>query len=232
MGRSHVLVGAVSWLVFAQPVASRLDHPLSTGELAAGTLICGGAALLPDSDHPNSCIAHALGPVSKSITEAVAAIVRGHRKATHYLAAIPVFVGLAWLLCQWKWGTFLLLALMSSWALRLLSEELDHALLGAGEIAAGLLFAWWATSSLAMGPWLYTAVAAGVLAHDLGDLTTKGPIRFLWPLPWKLSLGVYRTGHWFETAMLSPVLAVAVVALLWFQVGDPIVMQLHEQLAR
>lgn len=220
-GRTHVLSGMATWLA-ATGTAAALGVPVDAGTIAVGAGVAGGAALLPDSDHPNAAIAHALGPVSRFICRRVAKLVGGHRKATHYAAAVPVFAGIAWLASELaSWGLFAVVALLTAWGLRLLSEELDNALLGAGEIAAGCAVAWWATAYVDMGWWVFAAVAVGCLAHDLGDLTTKGPIRFLWPLPWRISLGLYRTGHWFERAVVAPVLAVAVVWLGWRQVALP-----------
>lgn len=210
-----------TWLA-ATGTAAALGAPVNVGVIAVGAGIAGGAALLPDCDHPNAAIAHALGPVSRFICRRVAHLVGGHRRATHFAVAVPVFAGIAWLISELAaWGLFAVVALLTAWGLRLMSEELDHALLGAGEIAAGCGVAWWATTHLDMGPWVFAAVAVGVLAHDLGDLTTKGPIRFLWPLPWRISLGWYRTGHWCERVIVAPVLAVAVLWLGWRQVVLP-----------
>ncbi len=85
MARSHVLAGAAGWLAAAPQVAQATGHPLGPGTLAASTVVCAGAALLPDLDHEHGTLAHALGPVSKVATEIIADLSGGHRHATHSL---------------------------------------------------------------------------------------------------------------------------------------------------
>jgi LexA-binding, inner membrane-associated putative hydrolase len=85
MARSHVLAGAAGWLAAAPQVAQATGHPLHPGTLAASTVVCAGAALLPDLDHEHGTLAYALGPVSKVTTEIIADLSGGHRHATHSL---------------------------------------------------------------------------------------------------------------------------------------------------
>jgi len=58
MARSHALLGAAGWLAAAPVVSDAIHQPLDLPALAASTLVCAGAALLPDLDHHDGLIAN------------------------------------------------------------------------------------------------------------------------------------------------------------------------------
>src|SRR5256885_6898424 len=103
MGHTHALSGAAAWLAVT-PLVS--DHALlhqyamslSPTQIAAGTLVCAGAALLPDMDHHDGTIANTFGIVTRLICRFVAWISGGHRHATHSLLfAAGMGAGAWWL---------------------------------------------------------------------------------------------------------------------------------------
>ena len=61
-------------------------NALTPAEFVAGAIICAGAAMLPDLDHPSATIAQTFGPVTWGLSKAVAWLSGGHRDATHSLA--------------------------------------------------------------------------------------------------------------------------------------------------
>ncbi len=218
MGRTHALSGAAGWLALAPQVARATGHPLGPGALAASTVVCAGAALLPDLDHEHGTLAHALGPVSKVATELVADLSGGHRHATHSL----VFGA----------GTGLLaaVALTSRWLLMLvLAGFLAAAAVRALELPRvgwpkAYLLAAMATAAAARwlpGPWAWlpAAVTVGCWLHLAGDLLTPRGCPLLWPLPWRLEVPLLDidTASWRETRLLAPALAVAVLVLGWIR---------------
>src|SRR5215475_9986486 len=84
MGHTHALAGAAAWLGVVPLLA---DHGMrmTPGQVLAGSVVCAGAALLPDLDHHDGSIANAFGPVTHVLCRFVAAVSGGHRHATHSL---------------------------------------------------------------------------------------------------------------------------------------------------
>jgi inner membrane protein len=89
---------------------------------------------------------------------------------------------------------------------------ITHSVVGVGLLSAGLAF----TPRLPM--FCYVAVILGCVVHILGDMLTVSGVPLLWPLERCYRFGWMRTGGFFETEILTPVLAVlatlAPVALL------------------
>src|SRR5690606_39936828 len=56
---------------------------LSPEQVAAGPVVCAGAALLPDIDHHNGRIANTFGPITQHMCKWIGKISGGHRQATH-----------------------------------------------------------------------------------------------------------------------------------------------------
>lgn len=221
MGRNHVLVGMAGWLVAAPPIAAAFGTPLTAGEIAAGTLLCGGTALLPDIDHPNSTVAHTLGPITQGLCSFVGAISGGHRQKTHTLvfAALMGVLTYLLLLLGW-WAVFGLFFICGAWALRLLGPtKLKYSLFGIGipVVAGGL--AWFIADSFPPQWWMVWAVVGGSLLHLAGDIVTKGGVPLFWPIPGRISLGMMRTDGVIEQ-ILTPVLSVLILWLGWAHVNQ------------
>lgn len=90
---THAVGGAFLWLS-GTAVACRFGVDIGPAAVLVGTPIAMGAGQLPDTDHPNSGIAHALGPVSQVICRGVSKVFH-HREETHWAVAVPVWAGLA-----------------------------------------------------------------------------------------------------------------------------------------
>ncbi|WP_433224419.1 metal-dependent hydrolase [Microtetraspora malaysiensis] len=231
MGHSHSLSGAVVWLgvapglaalpaVVAPELASVTTNMLSPTELIAGALVCAGAAMLPDLDHPSATIAQTFGPVTHWLSKGVNVISGGHRHATHSLLfAILMGLGTYFLADNYPIGRDVIVVLMIGLSLRAigigvpgktLTSAVVNIFLTAGVFATFLL--------LGVGyAWLGPAIAVGCLTHIVGDcLTEHGcpvlwPIKGRWVLPYKIG---FKTGKAFEQKVLAPALSLAVVALL------------------
>jgi membrane-bound metal-dependent hydrolase YbcI (DUF457 family) len=65
MGRTHFLNGALVGAVTAFEALPMIGVPAGPMMATACALVVGGAALLPDLDHPNSVAAHSLGPITR-----------------------------------------------------------------------------------------------------------------------------------------------------------------------
>jgi membrane-bound metal-dependent hydrolase YbcI (DUF457 family) len=96
LGRTHVLSAAVVFLA-----AAPLLHTTPAGTVG-GTAVAAAAGLLPDLDHPNSTIAHTLGPITGVLARVVARLSGGHRHGTHSLIGVTAFTLLtAWIVGRW-----------------------------------------------------------------------------------------------------------------------------------
>jgi membrane-bound metal-dependent hydrolase YbcI (DUF457 family) len=232
MGHSHALSGAALWLLAAPGLAALpslggmagdltpvVANMLSPAELIAGALVCAGAAMLPDLDHPHSTIAQTFGPVTWVLSKAVNWLSGGHRHMTHSLFfVVAAGVGAHLLAGRYPIGRDIMVVLLIGLALRAIGIGIPHrtitsALVNAGLTAGMFLF----LHSRDVGYlWLGLAVAIGCLAHVLGDcMTERGcpvlwPLKHKWLLPWKMGL---KTGRAFEVKILGPVLSVVVIGL-------------------
>lgn len=121
MGRNHVrlaaLIGLGAGVVAGLPPAS----------LALFTVQTAGFGVLPDIDHPDSGIAHSMGPVTRGLARLINRMSGGHRKGTHSWFGAACFTYLGFAATALHTG---------SWA---------TPLIGLG-IAAGLLAMGWLTA--------------------------------------------------------------------------------------
>jgi membrane-bound metal-dependent hydrolase YbcI (DUF457 family) len=91
-----------------------------------------GMALIPDLDQCQASASRCLGFISGTVAHVVRAVSGGHRHATHSIAGIGVFTGLAWLACWFrhdlagKIGLGLLLVIAVSSALEALHLTDGH----------------------------------------------------------------------------------------------------------
>jgi inner membrane protein len=82
MAKSHVVIGAATWLAAAPLLHTPALHPVYLALAVAGSL-------LPDIDHPASWVGRRTRPVSTVI-----AAVLGHRGVTHSAVAVVGLVAL------------------------------------------------------------------------------------------------------------------------------------------
>lgn len=212
LGPSHALSGAAAWLAgsWALDYVDRVHQtPL---EIAVGTAVCAGGALLPDLDlsgrvstgQGGATVANTFGRVSlfaAEVVEKVSLFVysvtrtrhdpqrrNGHRTLTHTLP-FTVAVGF---LTTWAcmsggtWAVVGILFFLLGLALRGLFHTWAER---AGWIPITLL-----SAAAAYGTYLYLpagrgypmlGIAAGVgcLVHILGDIITRAGVPILWPIP-------------------------------------------------
>ncbi|MDF5757929.1 metal-dependent hydrolase [Spongiactinospora sp. TRM90649] len=239
MGHTHALTGAVAWLAVAPGLAALpylaessrfvdtgiMAAALTPSELIAGALICAGAAMLPDLDHPSATIAQTFGPVTWALSKAVAWISGGHRGATHSLLfAVGVGFGAHLLANNYPIGRDVLVVLMIGLALRAIGIGIPGKKAASAMVNVGLTVGLYAVfRSLGVQyAWLGLAIGFGSLIHVVGDCCTeKGcpvlwPLRQRWVLPYKIGI---KTGRAFEQKFLAPVLSVAIVGLLYWRLA-------------
>ncbi|WP_250573217.1 metal-dependent hydrolase [Nonomuraea sediminis] len=239
MGHSHAMTGAIAWLALAPALASLpmvtestrfietgiMANALTPAELIAGALVCAGAAMLPDLDHPSATIAHTFGPVTWALAKMVSWVGGGHRGMTHSLAfAVALGFGAHWLAATYPIGRDIMVVLLIGLALRAIGVGIPGNKAGSAMINIGLTAGIFAVLlSLHVGyAWLGMAVAVGCLVHVLGDCMTERGCPVLWPLaykfvlPWKIGI---KTGKTFEQKILAPILSVAIIGLLFWRLA-------------
>ncbi|GGK72652.1 membrane protein [Sphaerisporangium melleum] len=241
MGHTHALSGAAAWLLVAPglvalpgvtalreiPVLGGLAgdltpivaNALSPAELVAGAVVCAGAAMLPDLDHPHATIAQTFGPATWVLSKAVNWLSGGHRHMTHSLLfALAAGFGAHLLADGHPIGRDVLVILMIGLALRAVGIGIPGRTMTSAMVNIGLTAAAFILLRAAQVGylWLGFAIAIGCLAHVIGDcLTERGcpvlwPLRHRWLLPWKIGI---KTGRAFEIKILGPLLSVVVLGL-------------------
>lgn len=198
-GYSHALSGSAAWLAIGSTSSAALGiYDAPPAVTLAGAIICAGAALLPDIDHPSGTIAWSLPSVeavgvtlipspTKALCTGVEAISGGHRHATHSLIGIAAFTGLAWL------STFvafeyhgrsialasavyaILLIAFAVKALGIARSSARHSRRRAGVIGtvvSGILGSW-------VGPWVIALGTAGYVTWELEYRWTWLPLAVL-----------------------------------------------------
>lgn len=189
MGTSHAISGAAVFLAATSSTMGLGLLELSSAERLAGTLVCAGAALLPDADHPNATIAYSF-PGGSIVTGMIGAASGGHRKGLHCLAAIvAVCVGTVLLskltVTPEGWdrelhlGTAIMVMCCAAFAGKVL--HLVRNWFSAWVVGAVIAFVatWFVPTG---GVWLLLAMTLGYATHLAGDLITAGGVPLLWPL--------------------------------------------------
>jgi len=175
MGRHHALLGVTLWTAPAIEVFGvRHWH-----EIAASSIVCGAAAMLPDIDEPGSTVAHVLEPVSGLVSKAMNEFCGGHRQASHSLLAVGIIALIGWGL------TLNHIALAVASALLVLLAFRGLAPVGLRHGVLVVLIAGLAGVAVALGrvnmAWFPIALSAGYTIHLLGDMLTSGGVPLLWP---------------------------------------------------
>ena len=195
MGGHHAASGAAAWIAVTStaPIAFGCYPGVSDIGVMTGTLVCAGAALLPDADHHNGTIANSLPPVSEGLTKLVGHISGGHRNGTHSILGVAAFTALAW-------GAGMLSLETKQFGSVLIGPGIMCVLLVAFAMDAlkltrrGLIWPWVAAVSLAtmiaiFAPeewwWMPFSVGLGCVVHLLGDFLTTMGIPLFWPMPTK-----------------------------------------------
>jgi membrane-bound metal-dependent hydrolase YbcI (DUF457 family) len=234
MGHTHALTGAAAWLAIVPLVTDPAllgEHAvlLTPAQMAAGALVCAGAALLPDIDHHDGGIANTYGFVTQLLCRLVSKISGGHRHATHSLAfAIgagfathevakhafnPPLGGrpLTWVVVSW-WVMLFLVVGLGLRGVGVGFKASDHltGLLNA-VLAAGLVYLMRHLDMRFVG----YAVTLGCLAHVAGDCLTPRGCPVFWPFQWRIGVPlVPRTNGTVERWVVTPFLTLVVVVLV------------------
>lgn len=231
MGRSHALCG----LAFGIGAAGILgDAPLPVRLLVIP--VAGGAALLPDIDHPSSRVARSLGFITVWLARGVAALSLvvyhatrlerdvadrrgGHRTLTHTVPGCVFFgvLDLAATVAHPVAGAAFLALLIG-----LLARGFKA--IGWGFTALGSFLSWWTLAHCPGWLWVWPLVVAlGSLVHVLGDWMTNSGVPLYWPLNrdgkrWELTHApvTFSTGKEIELNVVTPLLWLGVALAVGF----------------
>jgi membrane-bound metal-dependent hydrolase YbcI (DUF457 family) len=224
MWRSHMVIGASSWLATQALAGPVTATPLDWRQRACGTVIAAGGALLCDLDTPTSRLAHSLGPVTRLFARAIGRAFGGHRHGTHSLAFCALVGALSAValsdtrLVHVGAHVTLTVGQLAALVIAYLACALSVALLTglrgvrAGVLTAGLVALGASTPAPAPAGLVSAALTIGCISHLLADLLTPEGIAPLWPISQRrVSLRlIRRTGDHRETLV---VLTVALVTL-------------------
>jgi membrane-bound metal-dependent hydrolase YbcI (DUF457 family) len=211
MGPSHALSGAAGWLAGSLAVQHFAHFHQTPVQLAVGTAMCAGGALLPDMDlsgrvttnQGGATVAHTFGVFSLFVAECVEKLSlgiydltkgrrdphrdNGHRTFTHTL---PFTVGVGFgvfelCLHYGKPAVLGVLFVMFAMALRGMFEKWAHR---AGWVivtlisVAATIGAYEALPAGRGYPILGFALGVGSLLHIVGDMLTRHGCPVLWPM--------------------------------------------------
>ncbi|PSK95796.1 LexA-binding, inner membrane-associated putative hydrolase [Haloactinopolyspora alba] len=200
LAHTHALTGAAAWLALAPVVHA--DRP---AELAGGTVMAAGAALLPDLDHHSGTAAKTWGPITRLIGRVTAWACGGHRKGTHTLLAAAAAGGVTYLAVNHAgWAAVAVVALLVGLALVACEDLIPGRWerFWPANLAASVGLAFAAVATDLDLTWLPAAVAIGWAAHLAGDFVTDGGVPLLAPLTSRrFRLTYLNTGGRWETVV-------------------------------
>lgn len=227
MGRTHAVTGALAFQAAAG------WFPATVPAVLLGTIICTGAALLPDIDHGDATTANTYGPVTRGLSVVVRKVSGGHRNGTHSVLGIGL-TGLSayqavlyqdapgWAGVIAKVWLSVLLILASAGAVRLL--KIDGYADDFAPIPVCLALVWLAPVDLS---WVPLAIMLGMAVHVAGDMLTNGGCPLFWPIkkgkgkrskPARYALGLFKTNGWFENWIVLPLAIIGTVALIGWRI--------------
>jgi membrane-bound metal-dependent hydrolase YbcI (DUF457 family) len=212
LGPSHALSGAATWLAGSLALSTFAHYHQTPLEIAVGTAMCAGGALLPDldlsgrvtTDKGGATVAHTFGVISLFAAECVEKfslgvydltrtrrdprLHNGHRTFTHTLPFnVGVGVGVFELCLHFgKWAVLAVLFLTFAMALRGLFQKWAQRAGWVIVTLAALAGTAWAYERLDGGrgyPMLGIALGVGGIVHLLGDMLTSHGCPILWPIP-------------------------------------------------
>lgn len=234
LGFSHATSGALGWFVAAPVVSNAIGMPLTPQELGIGAVVCAGAALIPDLDHPQATIAWTFGPISRAAAKLTALLAGGHRQGTHSLlfalgfGAFCYLVGTSSIWWHTTTPAMVLLFMLAAFAFRGLNIVPPRVsgtfkglvvLLEALALTLAINFfmpqnginSWW---------WMGLAGAMGAVIHLIGDTLTPEGVPWFYPARWRASIPIIsHTGNVMERAIIAPLMMIGVVYELWIHYG-------------
>ncbi|CAM3701931.1 metal-dependent hydrolase [Nocardiopsis rhodophaea] len=220
MGHSHALSGVVGWMAIV-PVVQGLEFygvrfDLGPGEIIAGSLVCAGAALLPDLDHKSATITTTYGFFTETLSALLNWVFGGHRNGTHSLLFALLMGAMTQALALWsELAVQIFVFLLVGIALQGLGFGMDKNRAAAGIInalgTAGITLALFTAGT--DYSWMGVAVAFGCLLHFIGDIITHMGVPLMWPLSkYRVGQNVgFTTDGPVERKIVTPLLTMAVV---------------------
>jgi membrane-bound metal-dependent hydrolase YbcI (DUF457 family) len=191
MGTAHAVSGAAAWIAVTATALPAIGlYPLTPGAVLLGTVVCAGAALLPDADHHNATIAHSVPVLGDVVADTVEAVSGGHRHGMHSLLAVVGTVAATFGLGMLHWtptgwdhslqlGSALAVMACSAFALKVLTVVRSWLLAWIfGALVAGGILLW---APVQFG-WLPVCIGLGFAVHLIGDALTIEGVPLLWPL--------------------------------------------------
>jgi membrane-bound metal-dependent hydrolase YbcI (DUF457 family) len=214
MWRSHMVVGASSWLAAQTLAGPLLDWPLDSMQRVYGAAVAAGAALLCDMDTPHSRLANTLGCATRLVARLIGRAFGGHRHGTHSLsfcAAIGALSSVTLVhgaIVHITATVTLSVGQLAALVIAYLAAALSlGGLLGLGGARVGALAALLVAAAASTRPpaaLVSAALTIGCISHLLGDLLTPQGIAPLWPFSQRrVSLAVIkRTGDSREALLI------------------------------
>lgn len=209
MGINHATTGAAAWIAVTatSPIFTSGIYPLDPVGVLVGSVVCAGAALLPDADHHNGTIANSVPVVGAVVTSAIGEAAGGHRHGLHSILGIAgVIVGsflLDYIQVTTEWfGTLPMGAGLATVGLIAFAARALKLTRG-GWIMPWILGLIVAAFIVFFAPenlnWLPLAITLGYIVHLIGDSWTVGGIQWFWP--WKPIPPFW----WQQTPILSSI---------------------------
>lgn len=216
MGRTHVLTGIAGGL------GTTYLLTMSVPSAIVGTVLCAGAALVPDLDHKKATITRTFGPITKALSYAVRKISGGHRVGTHSFLGIAVIGVMAQygvmyrdelpariMLC-----TLMCLALGGAIRMLRIPGWIDD--VAPIPVVIGLVC--FTSVPLEIVP---PALMLGCAIHVAGDVITKGGCPLWWPLSHRrVKLALFKTNGKVEHYVVTPVLILVIIVGVFWKLLD------------
>lgn len=238
MGTAHATSGMVAWLALTSPNPYGLGVlEMSAMEQLAGAVICAGAALLPDADHPNATIAHSVPGLGSAAAGAAGALSGGHRHGMHSLLAVvgcwflflwlgTINIETGWsLLPEFSVGGAIAGVALTTFAFKVLKIAKTWLRAWLYGMVTGLALLWFLPDA---DLWLPLSVTIGYGVHLLGDMLTIGGVPLLWPIPLKPPKAlhnmpvinmVWKPNGYFAIPILGNTGSIAETILLFIMTG-------------
>ncbi|MFC7330700.1 metal-dependent hydrolase [Marinactinospora rubrisoli] len=220
MGHSHALSGVVGWMAVVPLLQGAeifgVNFELGSGEIIAGALVCGGAALIPDLDHKSATITQTYGMVTQALGGLLNWLFGGHRNGTHSLLFALIMGAITQGLALWSdLAVQIFVFLLVGIAINGLGFGMDKNRAAAGVInalaTAGIVLALY-TSGVDYS-WMGLAVAFGCILHFVGDCATSMGCPLLWPfLKYRFASPMaFETDGKVERNVITPLLTIAII---------------------
>lgn len=182
MGPHHAIAGAVAWIA----ATANAGHgpglfPVTPTSTLIGSLLCAGAALLPNADHSSATTSRSIPVLGRFITVALSRVSGGHRNGLHsVLTVICAWLlatglsGVLWRTSWWPEPIGVGVAVMTAAAITFVVKALGLAR-GSWALAwvigialAGIIMLY----VLDQQDWFVVCFTLGYVIHFVGDLLT------------------------------------------------------------